>query len=156
MLFTTYVLLLGGLSLIGLDPLVTSGSTDLQPIFNVSECITAGTLIALNCTVNDTEGYGATVWSGSHEIFNCSSFNTVVSGKLFLSHLDLVDEVVRPVAFCGDTISGRLNDVINGSLYTSTIYLLTTLNMNGGYVRCTDLSSQTYQEVPLRIEGIHV
>ena len=124
----------------------------LEPIFDPSECVKVGSAISFSCTVEDSKGYSATIWSGgvsSIQVFNCPSPNSITRDRLFLSH-----SASQPVAFCGDRAFARLNSVTNKTVYTSILYLYnTTLNMNGGYVRCTDLNSQTYEQIQLSIEG---
>lgn len=133
----------------GLSHLCAS-KVNLQTNFENSGCIIAGSEISLTCTVEDTASSGATIWNGgeSHEVFDCPSVNTVINNCITLEHSNHRTHVV---GYCG-TVSAQLIDVTNNT-YTSKIYVRTTLSMDGGYVRCTDLISQTYKQVQLKIEG---
>ena len=133
--------------------LLASAVVILKPNFSPSECVKVGSAISFSCTVEDSEGYSATIWSGGVSycqcIFTCPSRNSISRDRLFLSHSDF-----QPVAHCGQNAFAQLNSVTNDTLYTSTLYLVnTTLNMDGEYVRCTDLNSQINEQIQLRIEG---
>ncbi len=103
--------------------------------FDPQDYIVEGTVVTLNCTVEDRNGTLATIIDGSQAIFDCPSMNTIVSNRLYLRHSHM--ESARAV--CGDFVSGRITEVeLNGSLYIAQIDITTTIAMNGGYVECRE------------------
>ncbi len=118
------------------------------------DCIIEGTVITLNCTVEDrNDGFGATIIDGSHVIFNCSSVNTIADNKLYLQH----SQMQSSEASCGDFVSGRIVEVVNGT-YIAQIIITTTIDMNGEYVECSELGMLDSQRIQLAniSEGIYI
>ena len=126
----------------------------LEPAFNPSACIVAGTTVKLTCTVYDPQGHGATIWTGSETIFNCPSANSIESDQLFLRHSQTIG-MTHPVSHCGCLITAELYSMQNSSMFISTISITTTSDMNGGYVRCSDLLHQDQQQILLTVAGLY-
>ncbi len=113
--------------------------------FDPQDCIIEGTVITLNCTINDRHnGFGATVIYGSQAIFNCPSVNTITDNKLYLQH----SQMQSATSSCGDFVSGQIVEVINGT-YIAQIFITTTIAMNGEYVECSELGIEDHPRIQL-------
>ncbi len=119
--------------------------------FDPQDCIIEGTVVTLNCTVEDhNNGFGATIINGSKVIFDCPSFNTLENNTLYFRHLSMQSAI----AICGDLVSGRIVEVRNG-IYITQINITTTFAMNGGYVKCRETGIQGSLQLQLaNIQGI--
>ena len=118
------------------------------------DCIIEGTVITLNCTVEDSyDGFGATIINGSQAIFDCPSVNTIADNKLYLEH----SQMQSAEASCGHFVSGRIVEVVNET-YIAQIDITTTIDMDGKYVECRELGMQDLQRIQLAniSEGIYI
>ncbi len=97
------------------------------------DCIAEGVLLTLACTVEDVEGTGATVWTGSDTIFDCPSANSIVDRQVYLIHREFRNPAPR--FFCTDNTIGQIVEY-NGTHYTSTLTVSTTRQMNDGLISC--------------------
>ena len=125
-------------------------SQQLETNFDLLSCIKEGTTVTLTCMTEGPLEHGATIWSGSPQIFNCPSNNSVSNNQLYLRHLHSPEATAK----CGEHVSANLhstNDSSRVTVYTSTIYITTTLDMNGGSVMCSTYQNQSVQ---LNIEGL--
>ena len=136
------------LAMIALHTLQVSCQVNLTANFDTQDSIIEGTIITLTCRVEDrNNGHGATIISGSQAIFNCPSFNTVHSNRIYLVHIHLH----TAIAECGELVFGRIVEVQNGTttVYIAQIYIVTTIAMNGGYVECSELGQDGSQQIQL-------
>ena len=128
--------------------------SSFSPNFDPQACITAGSRIAINCTVvQDEDGVGTTQWSGSHSIFNCPSPNSNSNYKITLCHPNVYKCQENPSGTCG-LASAQLLWSENG-IHTSVLTIQnTTLAMDGGNITCTFHSTDLIGElIDLKIEG---
>ncbi len=135
----------GRLSILVLLASQVACQVNLTKNFDPKDCIVEGTVVTLTCTVEDRKnGSVATIISGSQAIFDCPSVNTVEDNRLYLQH----SEMESAVAYCGDFVSGRLVEVLK-FVYIIQINIITTIEMSGGYVECSELETQDSEEIQL-------
>ena len=128
----------------------------LVPCFDHKTCIEVGSSVKFNCTVEDLDGYGGTVWSGHSSIFNCPSNNSASHDKIFLPH-----RPQQTTGSCGSSTASSMP--LNVTHFVSTLTIQNvTLSMDGGKVHCSFYHEDDLVDEPtnLTVEGqsvsIHV
>ncbi len=143
------------ISLLLIAPLAAEG--ELFNLINGTEpgdCTREGVVLTLACTVEDVEGTGATVWTGSDSIFDCPSFNSIVDRRVYLIHREFQNPAVPdPRSFCTDNIVGQIIEY-NGTHYTSILTVSTTRQMNAGLISCRSYyETEITGEVQISVGG---
>ncbi len=133
------------------------GQRELFYVINGTEpgdCIVEGVVLTLACTVEDVEGTGATVWTGSDSIFDCPSFNSIADRRVHLIHREYQNPAVSDTRyFCTDKVIGQIIEY-NGTHYTSTLTVSTTRQMNAGVISCRSYyETEITGEEPISVGG---
>ena len=118
--------------------LIASQRNCAQAFSTVNLCIQEGSTLNYECTVNDTHGFGSTIWQG--DAFKCLEF----SNQIILAHSQYESGVSGD---CGNFSAVSVG--VSGSEYTSRLII------NGSTLDETTVVNCTLSGVVL-VESVHV
>ena len=119
------------------------------------ECVLAGDIVNLTCTVYDTGDQGITSWTGNYSIFDCPDEDSIADRRIYLFHIHFNNSrVMDKPTICTDRVFGKIISY-NSTHYVSVLTVITTPAMNGGLIFCQDLFTPDAfsGEVKLKVGG---